>query len=606
MMVFRSPGAIALACALLTPAAGRAAAPGRPVPVPKLIDELVKVGESDYGYSPWATGSRFLPLDRAGEFHVGVWGKPPPVASDTMRALVKRGAEAVPHLVAHLGDRRTTRVVIKPFANPLSFERVADYNARTDPDPGLKGDEGMAGPGTTHKVTVGDLCFVALGQIVNRGYQAVRYQPSGLVYINSPTSSKALHDAVKKRWAGLTPARHRASLIADVLKPDDEGRRIGACKRLAFYYPDALEPLALKLLARPTYPLFQTQSFVRETLYRTADARKRRELFNAFVAKHGEPAREGILLQLFEDLDLLEANEQKRLFPPLEEFGDQPRRLLIELYGKGKKVRSTERSKYPDALSDVGKARLIEEGLIHDRSVKVDQSVRKVLLSVRAGDDLALACMRRLVGRGYDADIEKYCRRRLPALPREDRKPLQEMLDRLGWTRLHVAVERQDRDGVRRLLGEGADPDAKARDGTAPLHLAAGSGDARVVRALLGARPRLDVPDRDGLTPVQRAVREDHEEVVRLLLAAGCAAPDILVASAAGRKDLVEAFLKKDARQVSARTRHKQTPLHPAAEALLAHKADLRAKDDEGRTPLALAKKSNRMVELLRKHGARE
>ena len=49
---------------------------------------------------------------------------------------------------------------------------------------------------------------------------------------------------MKKEWAGLTPKRHKAALIDDFLTPDSHERRIGACKRLAYYYPETLEPLA--------------------------------------------------------------------------------------------------------------------------------------------------------------------------------------------------------------------------------------------------------------------------------------------------------------------------------------------------------------------------
>jgi hypothetical protein len=35
-----------------------------------------------------------------------------------------------------------------------------------------------------HVVTVGDLCFVALGQIVNRSSAAVRHQPTGGLVIS--------------------------------------------------------------------------------------------------------------------------------------------------------------------------------------------------------------------------------------------------------------------------------------------------------------------------------------------------------------------------------------------------------------------------------------
>lgn len=182
---------------------------------------------------------------------------------------------------------------------------------------------------------------MGLGQIVNRDFDAVRDQPTAIVIISSPTAVPGLAAAVKKEWAGLTPKRHKAALIADFLTPDSDERRIGACKRLAYYYPETLEPLAVKYLARPTYDSWDVNRFVRHDLYAAGGARERQTRFDAYLSKHGEASRDGILLQLFEDLDQLEASEQHRLPPPLKEFDDQPRQCLIELYGKGKDVKST-------------------------------------------------------------------------------------------------------------------------------------------------------------------------------------------------------------------------------------------------------------------------
>jgi hypothetical protein len=96
----------------------------------------------------------------------------------------------------------------------MEFPDEYDYNRRTvaRPPEGVNRDpwksDGPAPP-RDHVVTVGDLCFVALGQIVNRWFEAVRYQPTAIVMINSPTASAALKNAVRRDWATLTPDTHR-------------------------------------------------------------------------------------------------------------------------------------------------------------------------------------------------------------------------------------------------------------------------------------------------------------------------------------------------------------------------------------------------------------
>jgi hypothetical protein len=60
------------------------------------------------------------------------------------------------------------------------------------------------------------VCFVAIGQIVGRGYSAVRYQPSMCIVINSTTASAELRDAVRTIWTSDEPRQHLLdSLLRD-------------------------------------------------------------------------------------------------------------------------------------------------------------------------------------------------------------------------------------------------------------------------------------------------------------------------------------------------------------------------------------------------------
>jgi hypothetical protein len=292
-----------------------------------------------------------LPLDHEGRWDVGVLFQKPAAPSETLRAIVKQGTAAVPPLIAHLDDKRPTKITVTHNFGPLGglfYGSQCDYNARTakaDPNPTPSKEEGDDSAADGHVLTVGDLSFVALGQIVNRRFDVVRYVPTAIIIVTSPTESPALRTAVKREWAGLTPERHKASLIADFLKPDSEARRIEACKRLAYYYPDALEPPALKFLAQPTYSVTGVSGFVHDRLYHADAAKDRLALFDAYIAMHGEAARGGVLLQLFDDLQWLETKERGAHNPSADEYGDKPRRLLVELYGKGKDVKSADGSR---------------------------------------------------------------------------------------------------------------------------------------------------------------------------------------------------------------------------------------------------------------------
>ncbi len=110
-------------------------------------------------------------------------------------------------------------------------------------------------------VAVGDICFVAIGQIINRPYQAARYQSTGFVVVNSPAHDAKLAEAVRAPWNGKDYRQQLlTSLLADFHTrggddPDDHSYRgrsdrlqIGAAIRLLYYFPAESEAIVAKRL----------------------------------------------------------------------------------------------------------------------------------------------------------------------------------------------------------------------------------------------------------------------------------------------------------------------------------------------------------------------
>jgi len=212
----------------------------------QLIDELTKATGSTVGISDGSNFSGFLADDSAPYFSYGLLPVPEPAIDPAMRELVRRGAAALPALLAHLDDKRPTETRVGtdvPEWETFGGQFFSDeYDAR---DLSAKSNDctiDLKCRSFEHPYTVkvGDVCEVLIGQIVNRRLSAARYQPSALVYVNSPIETPSLAQRIRGDWAGLDAKAHEASLLSDLRTESelDDWHGYGdALKRLRFYYP---------------------------------------------------------------------------------------------------------------------------------------------------------------------------------------------------------------------------------------------------------------------------------------------------------------------------------------------------------------------------------
>jgi hypothetical protein len=144
-----------------------------PVDVPALIDKLVDVKDAGFKHLSLEYWNRdiFLPVDNREDFFWRDLFKSPPVRSTILREIVKSGADALPHLITHLDDKRRT---------------------------------GIFASGENYHFTVGDLCYVAIGQIVNRPYEVMvdlLWAPPHFEIV-SPTRSATVRKRSRRNGAG--------------------------------------------------------------------------------------------------------------------------------------------------------------------------------------------------------------------------------------------------------------------------------------------------------------------------------------------------------------------------------------------------------------------
>jgi ankyrin repeat protein len=208
-----------------------------------------------------------------------------------------------------------------------------------------------------------------------------------------------------------------------------------------------------------------------------------------------------------------------------------------------------------------------------------------------------------------------------------------------GRTPLMRACVRGDSWIIATLVEHGANVDEKSKHGMTPLIYCAWSGSAASVELLLAHGAKVNEATQDGFTALMNAAYTNNEPVARILLSHGA---DIRAQDREGRTALSRSvmvaphpmgplsgdphsggliaqqhrafinFLLSHGAQVNTTGRW-ATPLmiaamncdYVAAELLLAHGADPRPKNSQGRTAMSYAQEwhMDRLIKLLKQHG---
>jgi ankyrin repeat protein len=168
----------------------------------------------------------------------------------------------------------------------------------------------------------------------------------------------------------------------------------------------------------------------------------------------------------------------------------------------------------------------------------------------------------------------------------------------IDGTPLGMAVRKQNVETVKALLAAGANVNAKGvlmvRGLAAPLAFAARSGNVELLRFLLQNKADVNIEDDFGKTPLYWAVEAANVEKVKLLLESGA---DPNIKDKDGNVPFqFSAFAPNDPNNTGEKI----------DELLLAHKLDVNATNEIGRTLLSLAAEvgDKELVELLVAHGA--
>lgn len=392
-----------------------------------LINQFTVVSHYELNYFSYFTWS----IDPSREYSKAVhggrpWRVEPGDCNDLIQELVNLGAVAVPLLVDHLDDDRETKIRLRdPNFGSIRLVEQYDHNRNGAFKPNL-------GPGAGnhkqlpdgHRLKVGDLCFDALGKIVNRGFHAASIPPGPGLEVASPILSPSILKAAREEWGGLTIEDHKASLSFDAL-PVGRWRSDGAMRRLIRFYPDVAETVALDALARPMYDSFVARNFAWNSLAKTDDPDEWRLLANAFFDRYGQHYQGALYRRLQDDED----PEWTRTKRAERRYVAHPFIIRDRLFPKGRPP--------TDAVQQSDQERFLLSIFDLDSNA-VDNRVLELLRALRLDDppgiltdSFGIACIYKLRGRGHDEELREFCRKRIPRASDWYGKQLSFLLDAL-------------------------------------------------------------------------------------------------------------------------------------------------------------------------------
>lgn len=173
--------------------------------IKELIASLAGLHKTYFGLSPTLRGTAFAPVAGQSRTDTMLLTNHHIEQSGALRDLVALGPDALPFLLAALDDRTPTGIVVTSdgFIGGMTFADELWLNTAIPAEAAVQASRPVRRAPTSDKhiasytVTIGDVCLVAIGQIVGRAYSVVRYQPTAIIVINSPTRDKDLRSVVK-------------------------------------------------------------------------------------------------------------------------------------------------------------------------------------------------------------------------------------------------------------------------------------------------------------------------------------------------------------------------------------------------------------------------
>ena len=373
--------------------------------------------------------------------HGDVIGEFPEYRHPELSRIVMRGVDTIPNLIASLDNTRLTGIRIatradkaieghQPTAVSIEFGRSYDPKLAVIP---IELECGHINRGAQsvdeYTVTVGDICFFLIGEIVNRNNDPISMSNGQRVSVRSPSRCDAFSSATRREWQFLDSASHKASLVRDLNCP---WRLEGALVRLWFFYREETEPIIVNMLRRPIYDERLAQKLLESTLADERNGIRARKPFATDTL-----LEDGVKLLLlraaYEGGHPEQQHARRIVLSDCPEFADFNMRISVcslsdEIF-LIRRLGNVESQPVAQEIEFLCRRILSEPRSVWDR---------KVL------DDFVIASMWHLEGRASSVGVfSGYCRERIRSLDGHDAKYWRSWLEKWEHVRALAGKNRQ-------------------------------------------------------------------------------------------------------------------------------------------------------------------
>lgn len=235
----------------------------------QLVKSFASIKQPYYGLSGDVIGVAFSPIPTRDISSNFGFDRPILTAEESFRNLVRMGPRAMPWLLQSLDDKTLTNLVITHEGawgallfvphlqtNPCNLRESASvarhipgsYHERSEA--AMYAMDVVEWP-RSYQVRVGDVCLVAIGEVTNRLYSAVRPQPSAMQIITTPVDDKRIALVLRELWDSRDCEQQLLDwLLMDFSTrgPGSGGVQSGAALRLLFYFPNQAAPVIAQRL----------------------------------------------------------------------------------------------------------------------------------------------------------------------------------------------------------------------------------------------------------------------------------------------------------------------------------------------------------------------